>query len=455
MTRPNLLLIMSDQHRHDWYGMAGASWTRTPNLDRLAGSGLRFTQATCNSPLCAPARISLATGLQPHRIGAMSNQAVLPLSTPTYYQALRESGYRVACVGKIDLHKPNPFNGRDGNLPITYAYGFTDPVECEGKMHAGQGWDWATGSPKPNGPYDHYLLKRGKLETFCADYRHRLRDLPVWYAADSVLAAEDCEDAYIGRRAREFIERVSDESPWHLFVSFVGPHDPWDPPTSYAEHFRDTAVPAPVADTLEDKPQWQHRKATSQAGATAEEISVVRRQYSAWLELIDDQIGAILAALRQRGLAGNTYVLYCSDHGEMLGDHGLYQKSVAYDSALRVPLVAAGPRIAPGVSDALVELSDIHPTLLDLAEVEVRPGLDAQSFAPLLRGVATTHRSDAVAELSSFRLLRTRRYKYVENVNDLPELYDLQADPSEMHNLAASNSETLAELRHRLSRRLR
>src|SRR5579859_2912594 len=102
-SRPNLLLIMADQHRHDWFGAAGATWTRTPNLDRLARASIRFTQATCNSPVCAPSRISLATGLQPHRVGALDNQAFLPRSAPTYYQALRDRGYRVGFVGKIDL----------------------------------------------------------------------------------------------------------------------------------------------------------------------------------------------------------------------------------------------------------------------------------------------------------------------------------------------------------------
>ncbi|MCL5947268.1 MAG: sulfatase-like hydrolase/transferase, partial [Chloroflexi bacterium] len=167
-----------DQHRFDWLGAAGAHWTRTPNIDRLAAQGILFTHCTVNSPLCAPSRISLATGLQPHRVGALDNSAFLPRDASTYYQALRDNGYRVGFVGKIDLHKPDHYNGCDGNLPITYSYGFTDPIECEGKMHAGQG-------PTPNGPYNYYLAAKGLFERFCSAYHRRSHQEPVWYAADS------------------------------------------------------------------------------------------------------------------------------------------------------------------------------------------------------------------------------------------------------------------------------
>jgi arylsulfatase len=446
--RPNLLLLMADQHRYDWFGAAGAAWTRTPHIDSLANNGIRFTHTMCNSPVCAPSRVSLACGLQPHRVGALSNAAFLPPTTPTYYQALRDAGYRVGFVGKLDLHKPDPYNGRHGNLPITYRYGFTDPVECEGKMHAGQG-------PRPNGPYNQYLLQQGNFAAFCADYRHRMRELPVWYAADSVLPTADCEDAYIGRRSCQWLRDVADEeSPWHLFVSFVGPHDPWDPPTEYAAHFREAEMPPAVADGMDGKPAWQRQKAKRMAGATTEEVATVRRQYTASVALIDDQIGQILRTLDERGFADNTYVLYCSDHGEMLGDHGLYQKSVQYEQALRVPLIVTGPGVAAGVSDALVELSDVNPTLQELAGVVPRPELDARSVVRLLRDPAGAHREDTISQLDNCRSLRNREYKYVFNQNDLPELYDLRDDPNELVNLASDRRDLVGEMHRKLTRRL-
>ena len=135
--RPNILFIMSDQHRHDYVGCAGAKFIRTPNLDSLAARGVRFTQCCSNAPLCTPARIGLASGLQPSRLGSLDNESFLPRSVTTYYQRLRDAGYRVGCVGKLDLAKPDEYNGRDGDRPCVFGWGFTNPEEIEGKMDAG------------------------------------------------------------------------------------------------------------------------------------------------------------------------------------------------------------------------------------------------------------------------------------------------------------------------------
>jgi choline-sulfatase len=150
MKPANQLFIMCDQLRHDWLGYRGASHVRTPNIDRIAARGRVFTQTCTNSPVCAPARIGLATGMRPHLMGALDNHAFLPLSRPTYYQRLRDHGCQVGCVGKLDLGKPDGYNWREGKRPLTYAWGFTHPLECEGKMHAGRG------NP-PNGPYTSWL----------------------------------------------------------------------------------------------------------------------------------------------------------------------------------------------------------------------------------------------------------------------------------------------------------
>ena len=220
MPRPNILFIMDDQHRHDYLGAAGADFLRTPHLDRLAAAGVRFTQCTTNAPVCAPARIGLASGLQPSRLGCLDNSGRLPLGTTTYYQRLRDSGYRVGCVGKLDLRKSDGYNGRYGDRPYAYSWGFTHPEECEGKMHAGA-------SPTPIGPYTHYLADKGQLATFHQDYRRRRAVDWITDCRDSPLDSEDFEDAYIGCRAAEWIAKVPDDFPWHYFVSFVGPHDPF------------------------------------------------------------------------------------------------------------------------------------------------------------------------------------------------------------------------------------
>ena len=443
--RPNVLLILDDQHRFDYMGCAGADFVRTPNMDRLARRGVRFTQCTTNCPVCAPARIGLASGLQPVRLGSLDNMSFLPHTTPTYYQRLRDHGYRVGCVGKLDLAKPNGYNGRLGDRPQNFAWGFTHPEECEGKMHAGM-------SPRPQGPYGFWLESRGAYEPFHNDYvKRRAKGWNAYASWDSVLETEEFEDTYIGRRAAEWIEQVPDDFPWHYFVSFVGPHDPFDPPTEYAERFRDADVPPAIQDSLGGKPAWQQQR---KKDVDPEEIAHTRRQYCGSIEAIDDGIGRILDALETRGMVDNTIIIFSSDHGEMLGDHGFYAKCQAYEPSLRVPLIAAGPGIEEGLtSNALVELIDINPTICELAGLPPQEGIDARSFAPVLRGAAEDHRTETVSGIRNFRCIRTERYKFVANENDINELYDLQEDPSELNNLTGQLPEAERELAARLTAR--
>jgi choline-sulfatase len=441
---PNILFIMDDQHRFDYLGCAGGTFVQTPNLDRLAKRSLQFTQCTTNCPVCAPSRIALATGLQPSRLGCVDNSGFLPHSRRTYYQQLRDHGYRVGCVGKLDLAKPDHYNGRYGDRPCVYQWGFTHPVECEGKMHAAS-------SPTPIGPYTHDLAKRGLLQAFHEDYQRRKTEgfsIACW---DSVLPTEAFEDVYIGRRSAEWIENIADDYPWHLFVSFVGPHDPYDPPAEYGERYRHATMPAAITDDLTGKPQYVKNRVWDLA---PEKIAETRRQYCAAIAVVDDQVGEILAALDRRGLTDNTIVIFASDHGEMLGDHGLYTKSLPYEASLRVPLMVSGPGIQGGrVSDALVELIDVNPTICDLAGIPVLPEIDARSLKPVLCGETLSHRSDTVSAIRNFRCIRTRRHKLVENYNDVTELYDLSADPDELHNIADQERGLVRELSQRLRNR--
>ena len=448
-SRPNILFIMDDQHRHDYLGSAGASFLRTPNLDGLAARGTRFTQCTTNCPVCVPARIGLATGLQPLRAGVLQNGfGSSPPGLPMYHQRLRDDGYRTGCVGKLHLGGSGPL-GRKGDRPSAFQFGFNHPTECEGKIGAGN-------TPTPTGPYTHYLQELGLFEAFYRDYQQRAARAwtrVAWSldARDSVLPSEAFEDAFIGRHAAEWIRQVPDDYPWFYFVSFVGPHDPFDPPTEYADRYREAEVPAPIPSTMDGKPNWIRQRVLS---VEANEVAITRRQYCASTELIDDQVGSILEALEQRGMAENTYVFFSSDHGEMLGDHGIYSKFVPYEASLRVPLIAAGPGIQQGlVSDALVELIDINPTLCELAGLSQQEQIDALSFMPILRGMADEHRNESVSAIDNFRCIRTRDHKLIWNYNDLAELYDLRSDPEELHNIAEANRELVQELSGRMLRR--
>ena len=350
-----------------------------------------------------------------------------------------------AASASSDLAKPDKYNGRHGDRPAVYRWGFTHPEEVEGKMHAAQGEPTA-----PHGPYTHYLKDKGRLSAFWEDYRKRASDSWILGAShDSVLPTEDFQDCYIGRRAAQWIETIADDFPWHLFVSFVGPHDPFDPPSEYAEQFRDAEMPDAIPKSLEGKPQWVLNR---QKEFTAEELAQIRRQYCALIKLIDDQVGELLYALRKRDMLDNTVIIFTSDHGEMLGDHGLFQKQVPYEPSIHIPLVVAGPGIAAGQRRPKRWLicSDLNPTICALAGVDAAPDMDARSFDGILRGNQTEHRQDIHIAMPNYRGIRNRRHKFVDNFNDVPELYDLMNDPGERHNVADECPDQVADMREGL-----
>ena len=456
---PNTLLITTDQHRWDWLGCHGTTGVETPNLDALAARGVRFTHHVTNSSLCVPARIGLGTGVAPIKLGTLRNDDVLPDDVSTYYQHLRDAGYLVGAVGKLDLNKPAQDIGRDGNRPDTYRWGFTHPVEIEGKMHAG-----LTDLDHPLGPYGWWLKEQGLFEPFVADYVDRMTeiihanhrdpsepplDTTLWFS-DSVLPTEAFADSYIGARSRQWLREVPDGSPFHLFVSFVGPHDPFDPPSEYAERFRDASVPPPTLTERTFRPPPIRGR---EYGNSEEQLMAARRQYTASLALIDDQIGEILETLSDEGLAEDTIVIFSADHGEMLGDRRLFQKNVPYDPAMRVPFIAAGPGIATGICDALTEHVDLTATLVDLAGVAPMPGTDGTTLVPQLSDPSLPHRDAAAVCDEHARILRTRTHKYVHHPTpgwESDELYDLTADPDELINLIDDDPETASDLREQL-----
>jgi choline-sulfatase len=348
-------------------------------------------------------------------------------------------------VGKLDLAKPDSYNGRNGDRPRVYGWGFTHPVECEGKMHAGM-------NDEPRGPYGFWLQERGLYDAFRADYKQRAARGWIKEAShDSVLPADAFEDAYIGQRSVEWIETIPDDYPWHLFVSFVGPHDPFDPPSEYSDRYRHAEMPPPIESSRSSKPDWVNNR---RVDMTAEEVAHTRRQYCGATELIDDQVGAIIDAVARRGMMDNTYIIFASDHGEMLGDHGLYTKSLPYEASIRVPLIVTGPGInGRHTSDALVELIDVNPTICSLAGLPPQDGIDARSFGDILLNDVQTHREEAVSAIRNFRLIRTQDYKLIQHENDITELYDLRNDPDELHSVSKDHPEVVRDLQSRLGSR--
>lgn len=449
MKRPNILMIMADQFRNTTLQGMGDE-IATPNLAGLMERSTVFTQACCACPLCTPSRAALATGKYPHRCGVPVHDAYLPLEMPTYYQALRKGGYRVGVAGKTDLHKVDRYCGPEGNLPSMYHYGFTDPFEVEGKMNCARLVRKEAGEVKPMGPYQKYLLEKDLLEPIHQDYQARFRVLPKYYAKTSVLPGEDFQDNFIGRAACEWLEKVRDDVPWHYFISFAGPHDPWDPPEENYRRFQDQVFPDAIPFQAEGKPEWVRKRAEkTTAGMTAEDVQNVRRHYAGAVSVIDDWVGKFMEILERRGLMENTVVIFCADHGEQLLDHGLVDKLVMYEGALRVPLVVHLPgQTERRDSDALVQLMDLAPTCLELAEIGYdKQDMDARSLLPILRDGETKGHEVQISELIHSLAIYDGRYKWIRNWNDSDELYDLQEDPQELNNLFAPDSPVIARLK--------
>lgn len=419
--KPNILFIMADQWRFDWIGYAGASFVQTPVLDSLARQGKVFTHCCTNSPVCAPARISLATGLHPERAGCVDNSGFLQPEHQTYYQRLRDAGYRVGCVGKLDLAKSSKQQvGSEGRRPLSYQWGFTDPCETEGKINAGS-------RPDVFGPYSARLTQQGLQESLYRDYRDRGIAPGLRFDATSILP-EDCfADVFIGQRSAQWIRQQTGEFPWHLFVSFVGPHDPYDPPQRYAEQNANANVPEPTTGDLSDRPAYIQQRDLK---ISAEQTRHARRQYVASMQAIDDQVGDIMAALEVSGQRENTYIVFSSDHGDMMGDLGMWTKQVPYDPSMRVPLFMCGPDIPAGTStDALVSLFDVNPTICEWAGILPQQGIDAESVAACARGEVDDHREVCLGTLRNFRSIRTVNHLYVAHTNQDSELYNIHDDP--------------------------
>ncbi|MFP4356676.1 MAG: sulfatase [Phycisphaerae bacterium] len=473
--RTNILLITCDQLRHDWLGCRGADWVHTPNIDALAGRGMVFTQCSSNSPICTPARIALATGQMPHQVGSLDNNSYLRFSDRTYYQQLRDAGYRVGCVGKLDLAKPELECG-NGALPRTFAWGFTHPVELLGTMDSVRRPPnpdrqvpesltprlapeilarHADGLPDPGCPYGRWLDENDMYETFLADLLAcKGSDWLDRHAHVSDLKEEYYEDRYIASRSVKWLEEIPKDRPWHLFVSFVGPHDPFNAPEPYASQFAGAAMPEPIPPAGEGKPAWIRKRAANTGDVSRETILRNRRQYAARIAAIDKGIGELMDQLEAIGQAENTVVILTADHGELLFDHGLMAKHCAYETSMRIPLIAAGPGVARGQSHALVELIDVGSTICDLAGAPRTDPVDAESFTAVLAEPARAHRSECVCIEDAYRAIRTDRWKYIVSLNDTNELYDLQEDPTEQHNVLAENRDIAAQLHTRLTNRL-
>jgi len=432
-SRPNILLLFPDQHRFDWLGGNPRLPVRTPNLEALARRGLRFTRAIVPSPLCAPARACLAAGLEYDRCRVPSNAYDYPLGQTTHYTLLRSSGYHVAGCGKFDLHKKTQDWGLDGKRLLP-EWGFSDGIDNAGKHDAVN-----SGAVTPKDPYMAYLHRRGLARLHVEDFAKRKN-----YAATfpTTLPEEAYCDNWVGNNGLALMRRFPKARPWYLAVNFTGPHSPMDITRRMEERWRNvTGFPQP----------------NGSREFTPEIHLAIRQNYSAMVENIDRWVGLFLEEVRRRGELDHTLVVYSSDHGEMLGDHNRWGKSLPYQPSIAVPLIAAGAGVRHGVvSDALVSVMDLAATFLDYGGLPRPAGMDSRSLRPLLEGKTRSHREYLRSGLGDWRVVLDGRYKLVRGFDpergkkgaaDAPPLlFDLESDPLENTDLSAQAPEEVARL---------
>jgi arylsulfatase len=425
--RPNLLFLFPDQLRHDWVEPAPVK-VRTPHVRALAARGLRFTNAFTPSPLCAPARACLASGRQYGRAGVASNAQNYPLAQPTFYQALRDSGYHVMGCGKFDLHKPELDWGTDGKRLIR-DWGFSEGVDSEGKH---DGVNAFVRQGKPMGPYMAYLERVGASHAHVEDFEKRKKHNAVF---PTTLSDEHYCDNWIGRNGLELIDRAPRDKPWFLQVNFNGPHSPWDITASMEKRWRGIGFPQP----------------NRCREFTPAEHEAIRQNYAAMIENIDRHVGLYVDKLKQRGELENTLIVFSSDHGEMLGDHNLWGKTKPHQGSAAVPLVVAGPGVVRNkVTHHATATLDLSATFIDYAQAKRPEGTDSVSLRPQLTGRASV-RPHVTSALGPWRIAVREQFKLVEGYTPEPQLFDLRRDPQENENLAAERPALVRDLKQALA----
>ena len=417
---------MADQLGRGPVPAYGNRVVKAPNLDRLAREGVVFEHAYCSSPLCAPSRASLVTGSLPSRIGVYDNGAELPASVPTLAHHLRSRGYLTCLAGKMHFIGPDQMHGFEERLtPDIYP--------------AGLHWipDWEA-SPAKRLPWYHDMgsvLGAGVSEaTLQMDY--------------------DEEVTFRSIRAIHDLARAGGARPFLLIASFSHPHDPWEVPGQYWDLYGNATIDGPAVQAIPDDDLDPHsrriREMCGGAGMEVPQDTVLnaRRAHYAAVSYVDHQLGRLLEALERVGLRQDTVVIFTTDHGEMLGERGLWYKMTFFEPSAAVPLIVS----APGLFDARsvgvnVSLLDLLPTVAELAGAEVEPAfgrLDGTSLVPLLRGDAASYAGTVVGEylaegaLAPVVMIRRGALKFVTSPGDPDQLFDLSSDPNELRNLATA-----------------
>jgi choline-sulfatase len=437
MSGLNLLILMGDEHNRDFLGCAGHPVVKTPNLDRLAERGTRFTVAYTPSPICVPARASLQCGRLVSQIGAWDSVTPYRGRPESWGHRVRAAGSRCLSFGKLHFKTSDEDNGFDPEiLP----------------MHIWKGIGWPTALLRDDPP----------VSEACREYAEQLGPGRCSYT--------DFDEQVSARAARWIAEEgMKDEGrPWTAFVSLTAPHYPllvpepfWEPyaKAEFAppQHYRDGTDRHPVLDRLAQCFNYDDH-------FDAARVLQAQRAYCGLVAFHDHNIGLVLQALEESGQADRTLVIYTSDHGESLGAHSFWAKSTMYEHSAGIPMIVAGPDVPRGHSEETpVSLLDVHPTAIQAAGLvpsESEADLPGRSLLELT--TARDRERPAISEyhdggaITGITMLRLGRWKYVHYVGFAPQLFDLESDPGEARDLgsdpahAATRARLEAELRRHL-----
>lgn len=474
----NVLWIMADQLRWDYLSCYGATHIETPNIDWLAQQGMRFDKAYVQSPICGPSRMSFYTGRYVRSHGATWNGFPLRVGEPTLGEHLRDAGARCDLVGKTHMTPDADGMRRLGLSPETIIgarvaqCGFDEVVRDDGTNHS----DY----PGRASDYDAYLREHGMDGENPWEEWANTGIAPDgsmrsgWAMENAALAArvpkEHSETAWLTTRGIEYIEEQGDQ-PWLCHLSYIKPHWPYLAPAPYNDKYGPGDLP-PInrgnAERLTDHPlmrAWMDMRVNKTFSRT-EVRDIVAPVYMGLIKELDDQLGRLFAYLRDTGRMEDTMVVFCSDHGDNMGDHWMGEKDLFFDCSAKIPLILYDPRKAADAtrgtaSDALVEGIDLVPTFMEFMGAGEKPEIvEGRSLTPLLHGHATKLRDFAVSEYdystrgarktvgvdqndARLVMIFDGRWKYIHVEHMRPLLFDLQTDPNELSDLG--NDPTFAD----------
>jgi choline-sulfatase len=443
MDTPNILFICADEHTRHALNCYGASFIKSPNLDRLAAAGTRFASAYTNSPLCVPARASLFTGEYVHDTGCWDNGHPYHGVPPGWAHRLRDRGYHTVSIGKNHFRSVADDNGFDHELlPMHVRNGIGDlfgMLRTEGAPYSAEPGH-AVAADAHASPGD--AMPRGPA-----------------IMAEAAGAGETNHTRYdraIAARACDWLRGVKNrQAPWALFVAFVAPHFPLIAPREFYELYPHDSIPKPDHYAPSERPSHPVVQALARVWNfddffDDEKVLRARAGYYALISFLDFNIGRIINALDEAGQRDNTFIIYTSDHGEMLGNKGIWSTSALYEHSVGVPLIMAGPDVAAGaIVTAPVSHVDVLPTLLQVAgdtTAAKGPGRSLLQLDDSLFERAVLSEYHAGGSITGCFMLRRGRWKYHHYVGYRPELFDIEADPSESRDLAedSANAEVRA-----------